>query len=194
MKPLSRSSFAWVAAALAVLMIATRLFGHVGDALHLPDASMAVFFLGGLYLRRHLAFAGYLLLAVLIDWVAIREAGVSDFCVTAAYVFLLPAYAALWYGGRLYAPRLDGGPASLAGALAVALVGAAACYAISGGAFYWLGGRYAHPHMAEYLARAWRWGPMFVRVTLCYVAAGLALHTAARSLAHRRHERQAARA
>lgn len=193
MKPLSRAGFVCVASVLAALMLATRV-SHMGDALHLPDASMAVFFLGGLYLRRHLAFVAYLLLAVLIDWAVITFAGVSNFCVTVAYAFLLPAYAALWYGGRFYAGRLDGSGLSLLGALGVALLSASVCFAISNGSFYWLGGRYPHPDLTGYLAGAWRWGPLFVRVTLGYVVAGLLLHVAVRALARRFHDGEAARA
>lgn len=102
----SPRSFYSLLAVFALLMVATR-FHHFGTALHLPDASMAVFFLAGLYLRRHLAFVGFMVLAVALDWAAISYAGVSDFCVTPAYSFLLPAYAALWYGGRWYAGQLQ---------------------------------------------------------------------------------------
>lgn len=195
MKPLPRSIaigpfvlglFVW----LTLLMVATR-FKHFGDALHLPDASMAVFFLGGLYLRRHRAFVCFVLLAVLLDYVSIRYAGVSDFCVTAAYAFLPLAYAVLWYGGRLYARSLDGSARSLFGAFVVALVCATLSFAISNGSFYWLGGRYAHPHMAEYLERLWQWGPLFVRTTLGYVAAALMLHAGIQSIAGRGHAIQA---
>lgn len=193
MKPLSRTGFVWIATILAALMLATRL-GHMGDALHLPDASMAVFFLGGLYLRRHLAFAAYFLLAVLIDWAVITFAGVSSFCVTWAYVFLLPAYAALWYGGRLYAHRLNGSALSLLGAFGVALVSASVCFAISNGSFYWLGGRIQHPDLTGYFEGMWRWGPMFVRVTLGYVTAGLLAHAAVQAIAKRLHGGEVARA
>jgi hypothetical protein len=193
MKPLSRTGFVCIATVLAVLMLATRV-SHMGDALHLPDASMAVFFLGGLYLRRHLAFVAYLLLAVLIDWAVITYAGVSNFCVTVAYAFLLPAYATLWYGGRLYAERLDGSGLSLLEALGVALVSASVCFAISNGSFYWLGGRYPHPDLMGYFAGVWRWGPRFVRVTLGYVVAGLLVHVAVQALAKRFHVGKAAHA
>jgi hypothetical protein len=47
------------ASALAALRAATR-FHHFGSAMYLPDASLAVFFLGGLYLRRALAFGARL--------------------------------------------------------------------------------------------------------------------------------------
>jgi hypothetical protein len=115
-------------------------------------------------------------LAVLIDWVAIEHAGVSDFCVTPAYSFLLPAYAVLWYGGRLYAPRLRSNAGSLLGLGAVALLSASLSFAISNGGFYWFGGRYAQPHFAEYVARAWQWGPLFVRTTMAYIAVAAVAH------------------
>lgn len=175
MTPLSRPMNLALLAAFAALMVATR-FNHFGDALHLPDASMALFFLGGLYLRRHWQFVAMLALAVVVDWVSIEYAGVSDFCVTPSYAFLLPAYAVLWYGGRLYAPRLDGRIGPLLGAAGVGLVAASVSFLISNGAFYWLGGRYEDPHFAEYLARAWQWGPLFVRTTMMYVAVALAVH------------------
>ncbi|WP_434030359.1 hypothetical protein [[Pseudomonas] boreopolis] len=186
MKSLSRPAETGLFVALMVAMVATR-FNHVGDWLHLPDASMAVFFLGGLYLRRHWQFAVLLGLAFAVDWAAIELAGVSDFCVTAAYALLPVAYGVLWYAGRAFAARLSERVGSLALAWLVGVVAAALSFLVSNGAFYWLGGRYAEPHMAEYLARAWQWGPLFVRTTACYVAAGLALHGAiARVAATRR--------
>jgi hypothetical protein len=175
MKPLSRASSVVLFAVLATLMVATR-FKHFGDVLHMPDASMAIFFLGGVYLRRHLMFICFVALAVLMDWVSISYAGVSAFCITAAYAFLPLAYAVLWYGGRLYADRLRDSFASLAGAFGVALVSASLSFAISNGSFYWLGGRYAEPHFSEYVARLWQWGPLFVRTTMAYVAVALVLH------------------
>lgn len=178
MKPLQRPANLGLFAAFAALMVATR-FHHFGDVLHLPDASMALFFLGGLYLRRHWQFIAFLALAVVIDWVAIEHAGVSDFCVTPAYSFLLPAYGVLWYGGRLYADRLRTGWSSMLGAASVALSAATVSFAISNGAFYWLGGRYQNPHFAEYIARAWQWGPLFVRTTMAYIAVALAAHAIA---------------
>ena len=157
---------------LVLVMLATR-FKHFGDVLHLPDASMAVFFTGGLLLRRHWMLVALVVLAVALDEVSIHYAGISDFCVTPAYAFLPLAYAVLWYGGRWYAPRLHASAAPLLGAWAVALLASSLSFAISNGAFYWLGGRYAQPHLAEYVSRLWQWGPLFVRTTLAYVTVAL---------------------
>jgi len=180
MKPLPRNANLGLFAAFAALMVATR-FHHFGDVLHLPDASMALFFLGGLYLRKHWQFAAFIVLAVAIDWIAIEHAGVSDFCVTPAYSFLLPAYGVLWYAGRLYADRMTTHWRSTITASAIAFGAATASFVISNGAFYWLGGRYEDPNLAQYLARAWQWGPLFVRTTIAYVFVALAVHWIAAS-------------
>lgn len=178
MKALEKNASHAVLFALAILMTATR-FHHVGDALHLPDASMAVFFLGGLHVRRHWAFAVLLVLAVAIDWAAIAGTGRdfwSHYCVTPAYWLLPLAYAALWYAGRWTGARWhwDGRGVLMLGVTAFA--GASLSFAISNGAFYWLGGRYPDPNFTEYVARAWQWGPLFMRTTLAYIAVAIALH------------------
>lgn len=167
-----------VAGALLVLMLGTR-FHHLGSLLHLPDASMAVFFLGGLWLRRHAGFVAYLGMAVAVDYLAITSRGLGFFqhyCVTPSYAFLLLAYAALWYGGRWIAPRLAPQWRALATVFAVAALAAAVSFLISNGAFYWFGGRYADPNFAEYTSRLWRWGPLFVRTTLGYIAVALGFY------------------
>src|SRR3970040_1549850 len=89
---------------LGLVMAATR-FHHFGSAISLPDASLAIFFLAGFYLRSPLVFAGFLAEAALIDYVAITHGGVSDWCVSPAYVFLAPTYASLWFAGRWVAAR-----------------------------------------------------------------------------------------
>ena len=178
MKALEKNASNAVLFALAILMTATR-FHHVGSALHLPDASMAVFFLGGLHVRRHWAFAALVALAVAIDWAAIAGSGRafwSHYCVTPAYWLLPLAYAALWYAGRWTAARWRWNAGGLTLLAAMAFAGASLSFAISNGAFYWFGGRYADPHFAEYAARAWQWGPLFVRTTLAYVAVAVAVH------------------
>lgn len=175
MKALDSRNLLIVLAALAVAMTMTR-FSHFGTAIHLPDASKAVFFLGGLYVRKHLAFVGMLLLAGAIDFVAVRYAGTSGFCITPAYAFLLPAYAVLWYGGRMYADRLQPTLRSLASGAGVALAAVSVSYLISNGSFYWLGGRYVEPHFAEYVARLMHWAPMFIRTAMAYVVVVLLAH------------------
>ena len=175
MKQLSKTANTGMFVALAALMLATR-FHHFGSALHLPDASMAIFFFGGLYLRKHWQFAVFAALAGVIDWAAVSLQGTSDFCVTPAYSFLLPAYAVLWYGARLYADRMQLTWTSAVITLGVALICASLSFAISNGAFYWIGGQHADTTFAGWIASLLHWGPLFVRTTMTYIAAALVLH------------------
>lgn len=185
MKQLSKSASHGLFVALVALMLATR-FHHFGTALHLPDASMAIFFLGGLYLRKHWQFAVFVLLAGVIDWAAVSLAGVSDFCVTPAYSFLLPAYAVLWYGGRLCTDRVQLTWTSAALTLLAGLVCASLSFAISNGAFYWIGGRHPDTTLAGWLGSLMQWGPLFVRTTMAYLAGAAIVHVlVARALAGR---------
>ena len=90
-------------------MAATRV-NHFGTAFSLPDASYAVFLLGGLYPAKSarlslIAFMVLVIEAGLIDWDASALQGISDWCIRPAYWFLIPTYASLWLAGRWYGLR-----------------------------------------------------------------------------------------
>ena len=89
---------------LVSLMILTRSH-HFASVHNLADASWAIFFLAGAYLRSAWPLLGFFALSWWLDFAAYTWGGVSDFCITPAYVFLLPAYASLWLAGRWYAKR-----------------------------------------------------------------------------------------
>ena len=93
-----------VGGVLLAAMLVTR--AHVSD--HLLDASWAVFLLAGFYLRKVLAFGVFMATAVAIDYMAINQFGVSSFCVSQAYVALVPAYGALFMAGRWFARQYQG--------------------------------------------------------------------------------------
>jgi hypothetical protein len=134
--------------ALALLLAATRSH-HFATALHLPDASWAVFFLAGFYLRPLWVLPALLALAGASDYVAISWFSVSDFCVSPAYGFLLPAYGALWLAGRWYAGRHRFSLSTLIPLASSALIGAAVCEIISSGGFYFFSERFAETSLVE---------------------------------------------
>jgi hypothetical protein len=170
-------------AVLSLLLAMTR-FGHIGSHITLPDASWAVFFLAGFYLPRQRAwvFPALLLLAVLVDLIAIRYFGVSNYCVTVAYWFIIPAYALLWLGGSWLQSHFSfdlRGAGLLAASLFVAV---SACYLITNGSFYWLGGRVADPDLAGWMGNFLKWYLRFLEVPFGYVAAAAAVHVLALQL------------
>ena len=174
MKTITYKTFG-ILLALALLMFVTR-FKHFGSSVTLPDASLAVFFLGGLYLSR-LKVARWLLLALLleaasIDYWATTQMGVSDWCITPAYPFLALAYFALWATGDYLAQRRH----NSVNILAASGIASALAFLISNASFYLFSGRYANMSAFEYSSRVMQYLPSYIAVALLYVTAALVLH------------------
>ena len=167
-------------AALAVLMLVTR-FQHFGSGINLADASLAVFFLAGMFLSWRW-FPVFALLAAGIDFAVIGWAGVSDYCVTPAYAFLLPTYAAMMFAGTWARRYRALALADLAPLAAVAALGGVAAFAISNGSFYFFAGYFAGLSFADYLARTVHYAVPYLAWALFYVAAGLAAVVLARRI------------
>ncbi|HSH29009.1 MAG TPA: hypothetical protein VK971_03790 [Thiohalobacter sp.] len=177
MRNLTLGHQAGIGLLLALLMIATRGH-HVATLQHLPSASWAVFFLAGVYLRPAWTLPILLCLAGALDFAAINRGGVSSFCVTPAYAFLLPAYGSLWLAGRGYARRHRDRPGSLLPLTGHVLGGALVCELFSSGGFYFFGGRYADPTLAEFGSRLMQYFPATLDNLVFYVGIALMVHLA----------------
>jgi hypothetical protein len=167
-----------ITAALVALMALTR-FNHFGSAAALPDASYAVFFLGGLFLgrvRAALAVLALLLVeAALVDYYAINFAGVSGWCVTSAYGFLVFAYAALWFVGRGFAPHHVAGMKGLPKLAVAATVAGVSAFAIANISFYLLSGYFGSMDVSEFAARVAPYSVSYVVAMLGYVGCAAAV-------------------
>ncbi len=161
-------------ATLAALMAATRDH-HFGSALHLPDASLAIFLLAGFYLPRW-AFPVLLVEAGLADYLAINYGGVSGWCFSPAYWFLIPTYAVLWYTGRYYARLHQYSLRSLGMFAGLSVVALSAAFLISNGAFYLFSDRYPNTGVAEYLALMAQYYPQYLSGGLLYLVCAVALY------------------
>lgn len=139
-----------VALLLATVLILTR--GHHFPTLTqtIPSASWAIFFLAGVYLRSAWPLVALLGLAAAVDYAAIAWGGVSDFCVSPAYVALVPAYSTLWLAGRWYTTHYRLAPSTLLPLGLAVIVGTAACELISSGSFYFYSGRVTDPTAAGF--------------------------------------------
>jgi hypothetical protein len=139
------------ALALMALMAATR-FDHMGTAIALPDASLAVFFLAGLWLGGRYLFAALLIEAAGVDYWAINQMAVSDFCISPAYLFLIPTYGAMWLAGK-YCRGLQGlSIRHVAQQLMALVVATSGAFVISNGSFYLLSDKITQPSWAQYSA------------------------------------------
>ena len=164
-----------VGLALAALLTLTR--GQHFATLHsLPGASWAVCFLAGIYLRPLWALPALLALTWFLDFAAFTWGGASGFCLTPAYVFLLPAYTSLWLAGRWYAARYRFAWATLAPLAVAAVIGAAVCELFSSGGFYFFSGRFAEPTVAEFGARMAKYFPSYLGSLAFYVGIAATVH------------------
>jgi hypothetical protein len=181
--------------ALAALMAATR-FDHFGSAVSLPDASYAVFFLGGLYLAGFTrasaaAFSVLIIEAGLIDYYATSVQGISDWCMSPAYWFLIPTYGSLWLVGRWFASRNTMHERSLKGKAWIGMgvaawVGSSFAFVFSNATFYLFSGRFAEMSAAEYASRVAQYYVSYVSMALLYIACAMALYMAAEIISRQR--------
>jgi len=177
MLDLSPRSRLAIGIALALLMAVTR--GHHFSDINLPSASWAVFFLAGALLPARWAFPVLFLEAVALDLAAVTWGGVSNWCVTPAYWLLLPAYAALWFGGRLYARVHRDAWSSFARLLPCVLAASFACHLLSSGGFYLFSGRYPEASLAGFLPRIATYYPQSLQALALYVGLAALLLAAA---------------
>lgn len=157
----------------AVILIALLILPegkHFVSPLHLPESTLAVFFLAGRYLRHWASWPVLFAINFACDYFVIHYRGVSDFCFTPSYGFLILAYGAMWLGG-FYSrsaglTRLSG----IATLVAAVLVATAMAFLISNSSFYWLSGRYPDPHFTEYVERALMYMPRYMESPWVWLA------------------------
>jgi len=169
---------ATIFALLAALMAATRLHHFAA----IPDASWAVFFIGGFYLAnwQRWAFPALMVLAVAVDWFVISSQGLSfwqHYCVSPAYWCLVPAYFALWAGGGLLRRHLSASAPVAIGQLVVALVASVAvCHLLAQGSFYWISASVADPTLAGWWKNYSDWLLPYMRTAALYVGIAAMAH------------------
>jgi hypothetical protein len=168
MNRLSTQKTIIIAAAIAFLMLLTR-GSHVLTSVSLPDASLALLLIGGLYLRKAAWFAFFVLLATAIDFGAAAIDSFQAFCLTDGYWGMLPSYAAMWLAGLWVGKQTD----SL-DVLKYALAGVASTFAafvISTQTYYIFSGRFPDAGLVESMQHGWEYLPSYMGFTAMYLIA-----------------------
>jgi hypothetical protein len=154
-----------IAAAIAFFMALTR-GSHVVTAVSLPDASLVLFLLGGLYLRRAGWFVAFFALATVIDFGAAAIDPAQGFCLTNGYWGLIPSYAAMWLGGLWLSKRQDAFetvPYAL-----VSLLTTFVAFVISTQTYYLFSGRFPTNGLIASLQHGWEYLPSWMGFSAMY--------------------------
>lgn len=172
-----------IMATLVALMAATR--SHHFDSLsNLPDASLAAFMLAGIYLP-FAAFPALLVVAGVSDYFALNYGGVSDWCFSTAYWFLIPTYAALWYAGRFYAARHNLSWRGLSLFTATAVLASSAAFMISSGSFFLFSGRFDDMSALHYAASVAKYFVPYLISAVLYLSIAVCVQIGAANFSRR---------
>ena len=155
-----------IVAAIAFLMLLTR-GSHVLTSVALPDASLALLLIGGLYLRKAAWFSLFVVLATAIDFGAAAIDSLQAFCLTAGYWGMLPTYAAMWIAGVWLSNQADS-LNELKFTLAC-LVSTLAAFVISTQTYYLFSGRFPNSGILETMQYGWNYLPSFTGFTAMYL-------------------------
>ncbi|WP_052700169.1 hypothetical protein [Methylocucumis oryzae] len=112
-------------------------------------------------------------MAGLIDYAAIA-AGTSAWCVSPAYVFLVPTYGLMWWGGQL-AASLQTQAHGLVKAMSMTLPATFAAFTVSNLSFYWLSGKFSDMGFIEYASRVAKYFPQYLGAAVFYVLCALVI-------------------
>lgn len=161
-----------IAAAIAFFMLLTR-GSHVLTHVSLPDASLVLFLLGGLLLKRSAWFAGFFVLATVIDFGAAAFDPAQGFCLTNGYWGLIPAYGAMWLGGLWLSKQKDIfalNTKAILSYISVSLGATFVAFVISTQTYYLFSGRFPANGLIESMQHGWEYLPNWMGFAAMYFA------------------------
>lgn len=170
----SWSSLPALSIALMAMMALTRMH-HFGSAFALPDASLAIFFFAGIGVSSLWFFALLLFEAGFIDYIAITQFNVSNFCLSPAYVCLILTYATMWFMGKYCIAFNALSFNDSLKTFGLATLATTVAFIISNGSFYVLSDRFGELSWHQYVSQSGRYYPAYLSSTLIYIVIGLAL-------------------
>ena len=164
---------------IAAFLLGIMLLSRGGLIAHVQDASWAIFFLVGFYLRNYLGLPILMLSAIAIDFAVIAaRGGHQDYYLTPSYLFIIPAYSALWFAGRFVANKYSESLKGLMTFISAAVIGVVACDVISSGGFYLMSAPILELSMSELTIRIVEFLPLSLKTTMLYLSIALVTHIA----------------
>jgi len=156
-----------IAAGIAFFMLLTR-GSHTLTPFNLPDASLVLFLLGGLWLKRAGWFAAFFVLATCIDFGAAALDPAQGFCLTNGYWGLIPSYGAMWLGGLWLSKKQDS--FALIPYAVVGMLTTFVAFVISTQTYYLFSGRFPAQGLVESMKHGWEYLPSWIGFAAMYFA------------------------
>ena len=151
---------------LAIVMFLTR-GSHITTLYALPDASLALFLIGGIYLRQVRFFIALFLVGLFIDFGTAALDPKLGFCLTKGYWGLIPTYAALWLCGfnLNQKERLQ----KLSVFIPIVSIAIVLAFIISTQTYYLFSERFGNPNLLKSIFHGWEYFPQYFMASFCYI-------------------------
>ncbi len=157
-----------IAVAIAFFMLLTR-GSHTLTPFNLPDASLVLFLLGGLWLKRTGWFVAFFALATVIDFGAAALDPAQGFCLTNGYWGLIPSYGAMWFGGLYLSKQADAfATKNIIAYATVSMLTTFIAFVISTQTYYLFSGRFPASGVIESLQHGWNYLPSWLGFSAMY--------------------------
>lgn len=151
---------------LSLVLILTR-GSHITTFYSLPDASLALFLVGGIYLKNIRFFLALFFLGLVIDFGASAFDPKLGFCLTNGYWGLIPAYGVLWVSGYfLYHEKSIQKLSIFIPIVSIAIILA---FIISTQTYYMFSGRFGNPSFFESVLHGWEYLPQYFLSSFAYI-------------------------
>jgi hypothetical protein len=140
---------------------------HLLTSVSLPDASLALFLVGGIYLKSIRFFLALFLLGLVIDFGTSAFDPKLGFCLTNGYWGLIPAYGVLWLSGYfLHHKKLIQKLSIFIPIVSIAIILA---FIISTQTYYMFSGRFGNPSFFESVLHGWEYLPQYFLSSFAYI-------------------------
>ena len=156
---------------LFFLMALTRN-SHSLTAFSLPDATMALFFIGGFHLKDLRWFAGLFLLSTLIDAITSYTDPSMNLWLNISYFGMIFAYGAMWLGGYITIKVK-----SLIYLFIISVVSTLIGFIISTQTFNLLSGRFPDMNIKQSIQTGWEYLPQSLLYTIVYLIVFLGIQS-----------------
>jgi hypothetical protein len=148
---------------------------HFASIISLPDASVAIFFIVGFYLRNPIFFIFAITQSMLIDYLVTSSLGTAESCFTSAYIFLLFAYTSVWISGRWLSKHWQPNLLGVMNFFKAALLGIIVGEIISSGSYNLI--NQTQPNGFDMVELLVQYLPHALKITLTYLLVAASIHS-----------------
>jgi hypothetical protein len=167
----SKNSRVYLLASLIFLMLLTR-GDHLLTPISLPDASFAVFLIGGMLLKKPKWFISLFILSVVIDLATLSINSSYQIPINFGYLGLLPSYGIMWFFGLRIANTKSFLRFSAFGVIATLIT-----FVISTQTYNLLSGTFPDITIKESIQTGWEYLPQSFIYTMSYLLTYWGIHS-----------------